>query len=85
MPHLYRLSYGEVHQSSPKSSPINLNPTRQRIVEMIIDNPKITQAVMAEELEIITRAVKRSIKELTEKGMIERVGPARGGMWKVNL
>ncbi len=80
---LYRPSYSEVHQSSPKSSPKNLNCTQRKIVEMIMDNSKITQTALAETLGITTRAVKKSIKELSEEGILERVGSARGGYWQV--
>lgn len=89
---LYRPSFEEVHQkytkSSPKSSPKSLspilNPTQQKIVDMIMDNQRITQAAIAEKLGLTTRAVKKSIKELTDKGIIERIGAARGGTWKIN-
>ena len=80
---LYRPSYSEVHQSSPKSSPKGLNRTQQRIIEMILDNPKVTQKEMAEELNITIRAVKKSIKEMQEKNILERIGSARGGYWKL--
>lgn len=89
---LYRPSFEEVHQkftkSSPKSSPKSrspiFNPTQQKIVDMIMDNPRITQAAIAEKLGLTTRAVKKSIKELSDKGIIERIGAARGGTWKIN-
>ncbi|MED9904650.1 MAG: ATP-binding protein [Lachnospiraceae bacterium] len=80
---LYRPSYHEVHQSSPKSSPKNLNATQQKIADMILENPKVTQVDMAEKLDISTRAVKKSIKDLTEKGILERVGSSRSGYWKL--
>ncbi len=78
-----QLSYNEVHQSSPKSSPKDVNQTQQKIIEMILSNPKITQTAMAEELGVTARAVKKSIKELNEKGILERVGSARSGYWEV--
>lgn len=84
---LYRPSYDEVHQSSPKSSPKsslkNLNATQQKIADMILENPKVTQVDMAEKLDISTRAVKKSIKDLTEKGILERIGSSRSGYWKL--
>lgn len=84
---LYRPSYSEVHPSSPKSSPKgspkSLNSTQQKIISMILNNSKVTQVAMAEELGITPRAVKKSIKELTEKGILERVGSARSGYWEV--
>jgi len=80
---LYRPSYSIVHQSSPKSSPKGVNQTQQRIIEMILDNPKVTQKEMAEELNITIRAVKKSIKEMQEKNILERIGSARGGYWRL--
>ena len=84
---LYRPSYNEVHQSSPKSSlkssPKDVNQTQQKIIEMILLNPKMTQAAMAEELGVTSRAVKKNIKELNEKGILGRVGSARSGYWEV--
>ena len=50
---------------------------------MILDNPKITQMTLAEELGITTRAVKKNVKELAEQRIIERVGSARNGYWQV--
>ena len=84
---LYRPSYNEVHQSSPKnspkSSPKDVNQTQQKILDMIQENPKITQTAMAEKLDITPRAVKKNIKELVGKGLVEHMGSARMGYWKV--
>lgn len=83
---LYRPSYNEVHQSSlknsPKSSPKEVNQTQKKILDMIQENPKITQTAMAEKLDITPRAVKKNIKELVGNGLVERVGSARMGYWK---
>ena len=84
---LYRPSYNEVHQkvhqSSPKSSPKEVNQTQQKILDMILENPEITQTTMAEKLDITPRAVKKNIKELVDKGLVEREGSARKGYWKI--
>lgn len=84
---LYRPSYNEVHQSSPKSSPKSspndVNKTQQKILGMILENPEITQVAMAEKLDITPRAVKKNIKELVEKGLVEREGSSRKGYWKL--
>ena len=51
---------------------------------MIIANPRVTQTVMAEKIGVTSRAVKKSIKELNEMGVVlERVGSTRSGYWKV--
>lgn len=86
---LYRPSYeGKVPQSSPKSSPIGslkeLNPTQQSIIDMILNNPKVTQAMMAQQLNITIRAVKKNIEGLTKRGILERKGSPRNGYWEIN-
>lgn len=85
---LYRPSYNQVHQSSPKGSPKsslkNVNSTQQKILDMITENPKITQKAMAEELEVTSRAIKKNIKELSEREILKRVGSARSGYWQIN-
>lgn len=55
-----------------------MNQTQQRIIEIIFDNPKVTQKEMAEELNITIRASKKNIKEIQEKNILERIGSARG-------
>lgn len=83
---LYRPSYNKVHQSSlknsPKSSLKDVNQTQKKILDMIQENPKITQNAMAEKLDITPRAVKKNMKELVGNGLVERVGSARMGYWK---
>lgn len=92
---LYRPSYGETPKSSsksslkssskgsPKSSSKDLNSTQQKIVELIQENPKITQAEMAEVIEISKRAIQKSIKEMVDADIIEREGSSRKGCWKI--
>ena len=60
-----------------------MNQTQQKIIEMILLNPKMTQAAMAEELGVTSRAVKKNIKELNERGILRRVGSARSGYWEI--
>lgn len=58
--------------------------TQERIVDLIGKNPKITRIVLAGILGISSETVKYHLRKLTEQGYIERIGPARGGRWKVN-
>ena len=66
----------QVHQSSPKSSPMSPKDT---IVAMIQKNPKVTIAKMAECLDIGVRAVKKHIAALEEAKIIDRFGSPRTG------
>lgn len=84
---LYRPSYSEVHQSTPKSAPKStpnaMNQTQQKIIEMILNDSKVTQAAMAKELGVTTRAVKKSIKELSDRKILKHTGSSRSGYWEV--
>lgn len=88
---LYRPSYNSLHQSIPKSIPEtvpksalkNLNKTQQKIIDIILKNPKVTQAEIAEQLNISTSAVKKSMKEIVNVGILARIGANKGGYWEV--
>jgi len=55
-----------------------------RILELLIDNPKITMAEMAEKLNVAKRTIEREVKQLRETGRVERIGSKRFGHWKIN-
>lgn len=50
---------------------------------MIQENPKITQNAMAEKLNITSSAVKKSMKEIVNVGILVRIGTNKGGYWEV--
>ena len=56
----------------------------QAIVELLMQNPKITQMEMAEKLDLTRKQVQNVIKGLQEDGIIEREGSNRNGKWIVN-
>ncbi len=57
--------------------------TREKVIDLIKNNPKITTAELAEILEITVKGVEWNLAKLREKGIIKRIGPAKGGYWKV--
>lgn len=57
--------------------------TRQaEVLQLIVDNPKISYRSMAERLQINNSAVKKHLEKLKELGVIERIGGTRG-YWQV--
>lgn len=58
-----------------------MNITQQSILEIVAQNPTATQTFMAERLGLSIRAVKKSIKDLSDKGILNREGSARSGYW----
>lgn len=58
--------------------------TALRILDLLKQNPKISRKELCEELGINPSAVQKHIDKLKETKMIERLGGAKGGEWRVN-
>ena len=59
--------------------------TQEKIINLIKKNPTITQVEMAKILDLTRDGVSYNIKILKEKGIIERVGSTKNGIWKINI
>ena len=57
--------------------------SQQKIVRLIVENPKISKREMAKEIGISSTAIDNNIKSLKEKGLVERRGSDRTGYWEV--
>ena len=57
--------------------------TQEKIINLIKKNPAITQVEMAKILDLTRDGISYNIKILKEKGMIERVGSTKNGIWNV--
>ena len=57
--------------------------TADRLLEMIRANPKITFAEMVSALGISRSAVQKHIVHLKDAQLLRRIGPDKGGEWKV--
>ena len=60
-----------------------LGKTAQLIIDMMVSDPTSTTENFAVAAHVSIPAIKKHLKNLTEKGIITRVGAARGGFWKV--
>lgn len=58
--------------------------TALRILDLLKQNPKISRKELCEELKINPSAVQKHIEKLKEAKMIERIGGAKGGEWRVS-
>lgn len=56
---------------------------KQEILKIIIKEPMITQIQLMERMNLTRKQVQKDIKELKEKGIIEREGSKRNGRWLV--
>ena len=57
--------------------------TEDRIIELIRENPKHTTKTLAEAIGITTKGIEKQLSKLKSQGRIERIGSAKGGVWKV--
>lgn len=54
-----------------------------KIVELIVQNKKVTVPEISKEIGVTERTIYRQISDLKEKNIIRRVGPDKGGYWEV--
>src|SRR5690606_37547423 len=59
--------------------------TSEKVILLILDNESITATEMADIIKISTRAIEKQLARLKCEGVIDRIGPDKGGYWKVNL
>ena len=62
--------------STPKKS-------REKIVALLSEDGKLNATILAEKIGISAKSVEKHLANLKADGLIERIGPAKGGYWKV--
>ncbi|MBN1322760.1 MAG: putative DNA binding domain-containing protein [Methanotrichaceae archaeon] len=66
-------------ESSEKGS----GKSSEKILGLLKANPELAAREIASKIGITQRAVEKQIARLREEGRIRRIGPAKGGRWKV--
>lgn len=59
------------------------NKTRDRIIELLRQNPKLSATSLASEIGISTKGIQRQLFKLKAEGILSRIGPDKGGEWQV--
>ena len=75
------LKQGDNTHAAPADVPENT--FQGHLLSLIQNSPHITYDELAEQTGHSRKTVQRNIQTLKEKGMLCRVGPAKGGHWKV--
>ena len=70
-------------ESSVESSGKSSGKSSEKILELLSVNQNMTIPQLAEELQITPRAVEKQIAALRGRGLLERVGPKKGGYWRI--
>jgi len=58
--------------------------TREEIIRMIKENPKITTKELANKIGINDKGIEWNIKKLKGSGILKRIGPTKGGHWEID-
>lgn len=56
--------------------------TREKILRLILEDPSISTEEMSERIEITKKGIEWQIMRLKRDGILQRIGPAKGGHWK---
>jgi len=62
-----------------------VNEIKRKIVDLMIENPKVTAEQIANSMETTKRRVEYNISQLKKAGTVERIGADKNGYWVVNL
>ena len=62
-----------------------LPATREKVLNLIRENPKISRREIAKQLNISPAAVQKHIEKLKTQQIITRIGPDFGGYWNINV
>ena len=56
---------------------------REKIITMLSEDGTLTMAALARRIGITTKAVEKQIARLKADGILERIGPDKGGRWHI--
>ena len=60
-----------------------LAESQRKILEFVSENPRVSRQELSGKIGISTTAIDKNIKALKKKGLLKRIGPAKGGRWKI--
>lgn len=68
---------------TPESTHKSKRNTQKQIIEILKEHPKTSRTELATLVGITEDGIKKQLEKLKKTGIIERVGPDRGGYWNV--
>lgn len=63
--------------------PSNSEKTSEKILRAIVQNKNITIEELSEMARVTHRSIERNIQKLQQEGILKRIGPDKGGHWKL--
>ena len=74
----------KIHSDYPQEiNGVFLTKTAIAILNAIIVEPFITREILSEQLKVSDSTIKKYLKQFKDLDLIERIGPDKGGYWKV--
>ena len=58
--------------------------SREKIVALLSEDGKLSAVALAKKIGISAKSVEKHLANLKADGIIQRIGPAKGGHWKVS-
>jgi ATP-dependent DNA helicase RecG len=60
-----------------------LTDRQKEILQIIVEKPTISREELAKKTGINPSAIQKQLVNLKEKGILKRIGPDKGGHWKI--
>ena len=57
--------------------------TVEKILNLIKENPKVTQMELSAKTGLTRRGIEWNLKQLKQVGKLKRIGPDKGGSWEI--
>lgn len=57
--------------------------SREKILDLLREHPEYTTARLAEQIGVTSKAVEKQLARLKAEGLVQRIGPDKGGRWEV--
>ena len=57
--------------------------SRDKVIALLSEDGKLSAVALAEKIGISAKAIEKHLANLKAEGIIERIGPAKGGHWKI--
>ena len=73
----------EESREKPQKGREKPQKSREKIVALLSEDGKLSAMALAEKIGISAKSVEKHLANLKADGLIERIGPAKGGYWKV--
>lgn len=82
----YLISIDETEDNTIKPSKVSKKSTtsREKIISLLRKDGNLSAVAIAERIGITSKAVEKHLARLKADGIIQRIGPAKGGKWVVN-